>query len=291
MCPYCKSNQIKKNGFFSRVVDGRKVQRFKCKSCSKNFSDQTFRLDYRHRKPHINQEIFLYLSSGVSQRRLAINLSVNKKTVDIRIDRFGEFCKNHMKAEFEGQKLDLVQFDEMESWIHTKLKPVTMPIFVEPVKRKIISLDVGDIAAKGKLASISVEKYGKRKCERSTVLYNTLEEVKPICEKDLYLVTDRSPHYPTKIKNVFPESTHIKTKGRRGCVVGQGELKRAGFDPIFSLNHTYAMIRYNLKRLARRTWTTSKRKSKLKSMLYICACYHNQYVDDLGYAPQVPMYL
>ncbi len=44
------------------------------------------------------------------------------------------------------------------------------------------------------------------------------------------------------IKAILDPSSHQRFKGRRGCIVGQGELKVGGFDPLFSLNHTYAMI-------------------------------------------------
>jgi len=39
------------------------------------------------------------------------------------------------------------------------------------------------------------------------------------------------------------EATHRTVKGRRGSIAGQGELKKIGFDPLFSLNHTCAMLR------------------------------------------------
>jgi len=54
------------------------------------------------------------------------------------------------------------------------------------------------------------------------------------------------------------------TKGRRECVVGQGELKGGGFDPLFSLNHTCAMIRAHVSRLFRRTWNTQSESTGLK---------------------------
>jgi len=59
-------------------------------------------------------------------------------------------------------------------------------------------------------------------------------------------------------------------------VVGQGELKRGGYDPLFSLNHTAAMIRANINRLFRRTWCTSKRIDRLEGHLLLYTDYHNR---------------
>jgi len=58
-------------------------------------------------------------------------------------------------------------------------------------------------------------------------------------------------------------------------VAGQGELKKIGFDPLFSLNHTAAMIRDGVSRLVRKTWGNSKRMDRLEDHLFVYAHYHN----------------
>src|SRR5690606_34657868 len=113
------------------------------------------------------------------------------------------------------------------------------------------SLEVGQIAAKGHLAEIARKKYGYRACQRSLALKRVFSDMQACCIEEVIIKSDQSHHYPHRVRRYFPRSTHITTKGRRGCVVGLGELKAGGFDPLFCLNHTYAMIRDNLKRLAR----------------------------------------
>ena len=58
--------------------------------------------------------------------------------------------------------------------------------------------------------------------------------------------------------------------------MGQGELKKQGWDPIFNLNHTAAMFRANMSRLIRRTWCTTKKLSSLRDHLSLYTTYHNQ---------------
>lgn len=58
-------------------------------------------------------------------------------------------------------------------------------------------------------------------------------------------------------------------------MIGQGELKRIGKDPIFSLNHTFAMLRANINRLVRRTWCTTKRQDRLRLHIALYAVRHN----------------
>ena len=73
----------------------------------------------------------------------------------------------------------------------------------------------------------------------------------------------------------LPEADHQTVKGLRGCIAGQGELKKAGFDPLFALNHSAAMIRANVNRMFRRTWCRTQRRERLALHLALYAQYHN----------------
>jgi hypothetical protein len=93
---------------------------------------------------------------------------------------------------------------------------------------------------------------------------------------DVTLKSDECPRYPPLVRAVVPWATHVTFKGRRGCVVGQGELKAGGFDPLFSLNHTCAMQRDKVKRLSRRTWCTTKKPERLQHLADLFAYFHTE---------------
>ena len=278
MCPHCQnSDSIIKRGKFTRDSDGKKIQRYQCKKCLKSFSDQTLRFDYRQKKRRINQSVFRLLCKGMSQRGVAQVLGINKKSVASRVIRFGKESRKHLLAQrCKIQDLEEVMFDEMESFEHTKLKPLTIPLMVDPQTRRILGVSVGKIAAKGLLAKISVKKYGKRKCERAKVLDELFSFSKCMMKPECVLKSDESQHYPRVVRNYFPSGIHERFKGRKPAVVGQGEMKKGGFDPLFALNQTAAMIRDNIKRLARRTWCTTKKVERLLDLLMMYAHYHNQ---------------
>lgn len=278
MCPHCKKSKlIIKRGTFRRSSDHKIIQRFQCKNCLKSFSTQTLSFDYRLKKRHLNQSVFRLLSKGMSQRGCAQVLEVDPKTIARRVTRFGQCGKKHLEK-FQNQisTVKEVVFDEMESFEHTKLKPLTIPLAVENGSRRILALSVGKIAAKGLLAEISVKKYGKRKCERKKTLNCLFSQLSKVIDPKGILKSDESHHYPFHIKKFFPLSVHKKYKGRKPAVTGQGEMKKGGFDPLFSLNQTAAMIRDNIKRLSRRTWCTTKRVDRLLDLLHIYSLYHNQ---------------
>ncbi len=281
MCPHCHStDHLIKRGTYRRPSDRKKIQRFHCKKCNKGHSSQTHSYDYRQRKRHINQMVFRLYSKGNSERAIAQIIGVNKKTIARRVTPFANCARKHLeKMRAETADITEIVFDEMESFEHTKLKPLTIPLAVEKHTRKILAYDVGKIAAKGPLARLSIKKYGKIKCQRRKVLDSLFRQLHHVAHPRCNFSSDESPHYPGTLRRYFKDAQHQQFKGRSASIVGQGEMKKGGFDPLFSLNQTAAMIRDNIKRLTRRTWCTTKRIDRLSDYLAIYAFYHNQIIE------------
>ncbi|NUN05292.1 MAG: IS1 family transposase [Bdellovibrio sp.] len=286
-CPYCQQQNpssesrevITSHGSFFRKSDTAKVCRFLCKPCGKHFSLATFSPCYRQKKRHLNQRLFEQLVSGVSQRRAAFLLKVNRKTI-VRKFIFLGLASYHYLQEDRMQHPPAVEieFDDLETFEHSKLKPLSVIAAVESGTRRILGFRVARMPAKGLLVRRSLKKYGFRKDERKEKRRALFSEIKPhICEHSL-LKSDESPHYPSDVKKFFPLATHMPFKGQRGCVVGQGELKGRGYDPLFSLNHSYAMFRANVNRIFRRTWNTTKKPERLALHLAMYSLYHNLFI-------------
>ena len=209
-------------------------------------------------------------------RECARKQKVNRKTVARKMLFLGLLAKQWI-VEFRKTraKINEVQFDEMETFEHTKCKPISIPLAVEKNTRLILSYEVAPMPAKGKLAAKALQKYGPRadlrKQARAEMFLNLKECVNPLA----LLESDMNPNYPREVKFHFPLARHETTKGRRGCIVGQGELKAIVFDPLFSLNHTCAMFRASVCRLIRKTWCTTKKIDRLDLHLAIYAKSHN----------------
>ena len=275
MCPYCQSENIAKCGFFK--TRSHSVQRFRCRVCVRRFSAQTGTMTYREKKPHVNQLLFRMLCQGVSQRSCAALIGIHPITVARKICRMG--LRARQRLEQESPKLPdaaIVVFDEMETFEHTKCKPLSIAIAVEEGTRRILAVEVAKMPAKGPLAAISRRRYGKRKDHRPKALARMFARIKDVAPNLQEIKSDESPRYPGPVKGYLPGVRHTVYKGRRGCVVGQGELKRGGWDPLFSLNHTCAMLRDHLKRLSRRTWCTTKRPDRLQLLVDLYAWFHNE---------------
>lgn len=250
-------------------------------SCRRSFSQATSEAEWGQKKRRLNEPVRQLLISGVSQRQIARLLRVNLKTVARKLVFLSQQATHHHDAWIEetgkrnDNKLTHVQFDEMESSIHSKCLPVSIPLVVQEGTRVILGLDVCSMPAKGVLAAISRRKYGPRVDDRPTVAAALLKKVSALVSDTGTVTSDQNPKYPSWIKPHFPKAKHKAYLGRRGCVVGQGELKKIGFDPLFSLNHTAAMIRAHVNRMFRRTWCTSKRMDRLRAHLVLYMVHHN----------------
>ncbi len=281
MCPYCHSDRrnVKKKGFFSRKSDGglRRVRRFFCKRCNKSFSCRTQSTFRGERKSRVNDKLFRLLCAGVSQRECARVLHINKTTVARKIVRLGKWAKAIHEKDLERMHgYSEVVFDEMETFEHSKCKPLSIAVAVDHKTRRIYAARVAKMPAKGKLAAIALKRYGYRPDHRARGLREMFTALQSSNIKVTALRSDECPRYPPAARRYFPQLKHERYKGRRGCVVGQGELKRGGFDPLFSLNHTCAMFRDHVKRLSRRTWCTTKNSDRLQDLLYMYIIVHNQ---------------
>jgi hypothetical protein len=212
---------------------------------------------------------------------MALFLRVNLKTIARKLVFLGTQALHHQE-EYLSERLkrgDTVlsaQLDEMETSERSKLLPLSIPLVVEQSSRKILGFRVCEMPANGPLAHISRLKYGPRRDDREMGFCSLLESLAPYLATNVKLLSDQKPQYPKWIKSKLPQAQHSSVKGRRGCVVGQGELKKIGHDPLFDLNHTCAMFRANINRLARRTWCTTKRRDRLVLHIALYVKFHNE---------------
>lgn len=276
-CPRCHSNKTRAHGFYSRSSDCKTITRRFCSSCGRSFSSATTSSCFKQHKRRINSRLAELLSSGVSQRRSAMLLKVNRKTIKRKLDFLGLQAKlrhfNFLKT-FKEDDLAHLQFDDLITSEHTKLKPLRLSVVVTK-KRKIIGATLSEIPAFGKRAAYSRLKYGRRKDEHYQNLHELWQTLAPILPAEGRVDSDKHKNYEPIIKRFLPKWEHRRYQGIRGTTAGQGELKSHTRDPLFSINHTFAMFRANINRLFRRTWNTTKDPAALMNHFWIYADFHN----------------
>ena len=277
-CVKCWSRRPKctKAGRFIRTSDKKIIQRYRCSYCGHVFSDATFQECYRQKKRRINPRVLEFLCSGVSQRRSAKLLSVTRTTIARKLLFLADKFRTLNKRQFENSNLiSEMQFDDLETIEHTKCKPLSVTLAVEKSTRKILAFKVSQMPAKGLLAKISRKKYGFRPDHRQKAREEFFQILQPKILPDALIESDQNPHYLEPVKRYFPQANYQTTPGGRGAIAGQGELKKLKFDPLFSLNHTFAMLRANINRLFRKTWCTTKDPRRLQDHIELYMYFHN----------------
>lgn len=276
-CPHCESPNPNAHGRYQRLSDGARVLRFRCLNCRRTFSEASYDVCFAQKKRHVNQPLWMLLVSGISLRRVSKILRISRTTSARKLLFLGRVAKRELKESLlHKAKLECVEFDDMETFEHSKCKPLSISLAVESGTRRILGFEVSQMPANGPLARVAKQRYGRRPDQRLIGRKRLLRFVRKLSKRNVVIKSDENPHYPPLIRGIFPRGEHLRYKGRRGCVVGQGELKRGGFDPLFSLNHTAAMFRANVNRLFRRTWCTTKKREALAAHLALYAIYHNQ---------------
>lgn len=267
-----------RDGRFRRKEDSKSIQRYRCKSCGTRFSSATFTQTYRQKKRRINHQLLKYLVSNVSMRRSAILLKVHRKTVERRLPFLAKKCRRlnqvHLNS-FRG-RIHNIQIDDLITKENSKLKPLTVSIAVDEDRRMILALEVSKIPAFGHLSRLAVKKYGYRKDEHSEGLTRLFQTISPIVSSEVRIKSDEHQRYPSFISAYLPRAKHLTYKSERGCIAGQGELKKVKFDPLFIVNHTCATLRANVNRLIRKTWCTTKDQRRLKDHLDLFIYFYNQ---------------
>lgn len=284
-CPYCTPTDessgvrtlIIRSGRFRRKSDCRVVQKYRCLRCRRYFSNASTHPCVNQNKRQLNERIKRELCSGVSQRRLAKLLNVSRTTIARKLVFLGQQAKLELERLNRARKAaEVIEFDDMETFEHTKCKPLSLTLAVEHKTRWIFGIEVSQMPAKGKLSKMAFKKYGPRKDERFQGRSRLFTRIQPFVLRSALIKSDENPHYISDVKRFFPEARHERHKGQRGSIVGQGELKKIRFDPLFSLNHTCAMYRANVNRLFRKTWCTTKNRERLDFHLNMYAIFHNK---------------
>ncbi len=273
-----RSGLVVRAGFYRRKCSRKLVQRYRCKNCRRFFSSQTYDSSYYQKKPGLNQSVYLLLSSSVSQRRAALILGVSRHTVVRKfrhMARWAGIQNDRRRKAISAAPVSRIQFDDLVTSLHTKCKPLSVSLAVNSDTREILGFEVSNLSARHPLIEVSRRKYGPIKDERSSGLNRLFSRLRATVDERAIFRSDCDPEYPRHIRKHFLSAGHEAYKSRKGRIAGFGELKRIGFDPLFTLNHTCAMLRANLNRLARRTWCTTKTKIGLHLHLELYMHFHN----------------
>ncbi|EQC50532.1 hypothetical protein [Bacteriovorax sp. DB6_IX] len=203
----------------------------------------------------MNHRIYRMLCDRSSMRSISRELNINYKTVARKVQYLAEKSRRRQRKflkKLEKSQVQNMQFDDLITLEHTKMKPLSVSLAVDKKRRLVLGAEVSRIPAFGHLAKKSKKKYGFRENHHERGLNRLMEKIYRTIDRDALIESDEHNTYPKIVAKYFSSQEHKRYKGGRSCVAGQGELKRQHFDPLFTLNHTCAMFRAHINRLSER---------------------------------------
>jgi transposase-like protein len=270
-------------GRYYRKCDGRWVKRFSCNVCERRFSTQTFKTDFRWRKPKLHFRVFDLFISKVTIRQIARIQKVRRPTIERRLIRIGEVCKLFhsrclAQTRTRGGLFGEFVMDELETYeTDRRLSPVTMPVLIQRHSFFVVHGETGTLPARGNLKvrhRIKKERrdilQGKRKSGSRSAVRNTLQRLKDVHSPrwGITLSTDLKHTYGREFRRIAGE----QFKCHR---TASSKTKRDRANLLFPINHTFAMMRDSISRLVRRTWAASKLRQRLDLHFWIWVTYRN----------------
>ena len=116
------------HGTYRRRCDGRVVRRFRCLSCRRTFSQQSFAFSYYLKRPELSRPIAAGLVAGSAHRQIARSLGCHHSTVTRRSRRLGRHALLlHHMAVRELVVSEPVIVDDFDSFAGSQYFPCTLP--------------------------------------------------------------------------------------------------------------------------------------------------------------------
>jgi len=267
---------FKRHGFFVAACRRTPTPRFLCRSCGQTFSSQTFRQDYRDRRPEVNLPLSERLVSSTGYRQLARTLRMAVSAVQRKARKLarhaGLLHQNLTRHLPVGRTFVL---DEEETYEQASICPLTMPVVIEKDSWFVVATAVAPIrrlAPEGtkrrRLQDLDEQKHGKRPDRSRDSVTDVMRELDRKLGGDrLVLRSDQKASYATIAKEVFGDRvTHEQTSGND---------PRTPHNPLFAINTTLAMTRDNCGRLRRKSWLVTKKAQFLQLHMQQFQVYRN----------------
>ncbi len=287
-CPYRHCSQhhrpsprfFRRHGSYHPGCRPRPVPRFRCKACSRTFSRQTFRADFRDHRPDLNQRLFELLASGVGLRQSARILKLSLRCTELKYRKIARHLRR-LNVNLQG-KLDTenvsFQLDELETYEGQRnTRPLSVPVLIETRSRFIVWAESASIRPRGRMTlkrrkaiAAAEQRHGVRKDLSRRALKRTLVRGASLIPEDAQVVlhTDEKSSYPGIAGAAFgvDRLVHHQTNSK---------LSRGTWNPLFPINHTEAMARDLMGRLRRESWLVSKKRRYLDLGLQLFAAFRN----------------
>lgn len=263
VCHYHKPGNTlwrwEKFGFYVRKSDGRRVQRFRCDTCRRTFSTQTFSPTYWLKRPDLLRPVFWRLVGCSGFRQIAREFDISPQTVLGLSARLGRHCLLYFQQHRPRRIPEAVAFDSFQSFEYSQDHPTLYHFVTGQASHFTYGFTESELRRSGTMTEEQKERRARieaalgRPDPRSTEkeVEAVLRIVAPE-EQALELHSDEHKAYPRAIRRVRHLTVTQRTISSRAA--------RTAHNPLFPVNLLDLLIRHSGANHKRETIAHSKRR-------------------------------
>ncbi len=250
--------------------------RYRCKACRRTFCEQTFRQDYRDRKPDLNARLFQLLASGVGFRQSGRMLGLGVSAAQRKAHKIGrQMALLHQNLSHHLPTGSTFLLDEEETYEAASIRRVGVAVLIEQQHWFVVATEAGPLRRLAKPGSArrrwqdnDERRHGKRPDESSRCVRTVLQALRDkVGDRPIVLRTDQKPSYGRLARQVFGDGVHHERTS--------GKDPRTPNNPLFPINTMLTMGRDLVGALRRQSWLVGKKYQKLATRLAIFVVTRN----------------
>ena len=267
--------RFKKIGFYRRQGRPQVVQRYRCRSCKRSFSSQTFSVTYYLKRPDLLPALFYPLLGCSGYRQLGRTFGVSHTTVLRQSERLGRHCLL-FQQQFRARAVldEPLVVDGFESFEYSQYFPCQVHLAVGAHSHFFYAFTDSELRRKGRMTAFQKRRrealeqaLGRADPKAIETGMADLLRLVPFARRRVRLLSDEHPAYPRALKRL-PEQVfeHRVTSSRE---------PRTGSNPLFPVNLLDLLLRHSSSNHKRETIAFSKRRQNIVEKVAILQVWRN----------------
>ena len=267
--------RFQKKGFYRRSVDGRRVQRYRCRHCGGSFSRQTFHPTYWLKRPDLLGTLFYRLLACSAYRQIARELGVSHTTVMRQVERLGRHCL--LVHESLRPRLPLTEplvVDGFESFEFSQYTPIHLNTAVGVHSHFFYAFTDAELRRKGRMTEAQKRRrahlealFGRPNPKAVELEMAALLDLAVPSGSHAVVRSDEHRAYPRALARLSDRTfEHQVTPSSR---------PRTSTNPLFAVNLLDLLIRHGSANHKRETIAFSKRRQNAIERLAILQVWRN----------------
>lgn len=246
-------------GHFVRRAAPRRIQRFRCLSCGRHFSTQTFDTTYWLRRPELQRPLLHALVSCSALRQAGRALQASASTLQRQASRLGRHCLLFQGLHGpSGPPCEPLALDGLITFEYSQYWPFDLDVLVGCRSRFLYGVTAAELRRSGRMTPFQKKRraqlearHGRPDPRASVHAARDLVAMVAPPGADLTILSDQHRAHPRAFRQLPHRIEHLRSSSRRS---------RTSRNPLHPVDHLDLLLRHSSADHERETIAFSKRR-------------------------------